>query len=144
MEYQRACILFCFKNEIPCSQVVSMLQKAFGDQALNRTSVFERYSKFRDGRESLGDEPRSGRPVTATTNENVEKAKQIMLNNRRISLRALAGELHVGYNTCRAIGNDQLGAKMLAATRGFFTMTTLRRTLHYLCSVFCENTRSAC
>ena len=92
-----------------------MLKVAFGDQALNKTQVFEWYKRFREGRETLEDDPRSGRPATAITEENVEKTKQIVLDNRRITVRELEEELGISHVSCATILKDHLGARRLTA-----------------------------
>jgi hypothetical protein len=41
-----------------------MLQKAYGEFAMKKTSVYEWYKHFQDGREDVEDYERSGRPST--------------------------------------------------------------------------------
>ncbi|VVC26716.1 Hypothetical protein CINCED_3A004201 [Cinara cedri] len=45
------------------------LVKVFGDEAPSRAQVFGWHTIFKNGRESVGDEPRSGRPVEARTEQ---------------------------------------------------------------------------
>jgi len=49
------------------------LKRAYGEHALSRTQVFSWHKAFLDGRESVEDEHRSGRPCTSKTDENVTK-----------------------------------------------------------------------
>jgi hypothetical protein len=44
--------------------------------------VFQWFSTFKEGRESLEDDPLSGYPVSVWTNENVEKAREIVAHSR--------------------------------------------------------------
>lgn len=84
---QRICIKFCVKNEIKCYKVCEMLTKAYGESVMSKTRVYEWYKRFQDGREDVADDERPGRPSTSTTDENVEKVKAMIMNDRRITIR---------------------------------------------------------
>jgi len=56
---QRICIKFCYKNGIKCSNVVEMLNIAFGESAMSKTKVYEWYKRFQEGREDIEDDERS-------------------------------------------------------------------------------------
>ena len=49
-----------------------MIQKAFGPHAMSAAQVEPWHKHFRDGRESVESDPRSGRPAMSRTPENVE------------------------------------------------------------------------
>ena len=53
-----------------------MLQGAYGDQAMSRARVFEWHRRFKEGEEDVEDKPRSGRPSSSITDENVEAVRQ--------------------------------------------------------------------
>jgi hypothetical protein len=56
-----------------------MVNAAYGDQALYRSNVFQWYGRFRDGREDIEDDPRSGWPTVCHNDNNVEKISQLLL-----------------------------------------------------------------
>ena len=60
---QRFAIKFCFKAGKSVTETLQMVHAAYGDQALSRSNVFRRHGRFRDGREDIEDDPRSGRPT---------------------------------------------------------------------------------
>jgi transposase len=62
---QRVNIKFCVKLGKTPTETYEMLRTVYGDEALSRSSVLEWFKRFRDGREDLQDEPRSGRPSTS-------------------------------------------------------------------------------
>ena len=47
-------------------------------------------AEFKRGCESLGDDERSGRPKTATADENIVKIHQMVPDDRRIKVREIA------------------------------------------------------
>ena len=55
-----------------------MLVQVYGDNAMKKTSVYKWVKRFSEGRESVTDEERSGRPATSRTEENMAKVRQIM------------------------------------------------------------------
>jgi hypothetical protein len=52
---QRFAIKFCFKTGLSWTETLVVVQKAYGNEALNRSNVFRWYSRFRDGRELVDD-----------------------------------------------------------------------------------------
>lgn len=112
---QRVCIKFCVANEISCAEALKMLQKAFGDCVMSKTQAYDWYKAFQSGRESVEDLPRSGRPSTSSTEQNVEKVKEIVNENRHASLREIAHDLNMSHESVRTILTDILGMRRVAA-----------------------------
>ena len=50
-----------------------MLTVAFGESTISRTQVQLWYNRFKEGREDVKDDGRSGCPSTLTTHENIEE-----------------------------------------------------------------------
>ena len=73
------------------------------------------YNAFKEGREILVDIPRSRRPWTSSTDENIEKVKEIVLGNRHSSLREIAHDLNISHDSVRSIFIDILGKRRVAA-----------------------------
>jgi transposase len=59
---QRMNTKFAFKLGKTPIETYEMLQTVCGDEALSRSCVFDWFKRFKDGREDLQDDPRSGRP----------------------------------------------------------------------------------
>jgi len=57
----------------------------YGDNAMKKTTVYKWVKGFSEGRESVTDEERLGRPATSRTEENIAKVRQIVCENRRQS-----------------------------------------------------------
>ena len=62
-EKQCVAIIFCCKVDFSATKVMELIQKAYGDAALSRTTTFEWHKRFQQGGESVKDEERSGRPT---------------------------------------------------------------------------------
>ena len=84
-------------------ETLQMVNAAYGDQALSRSNVFWWYGRFRDGKEDIEDDPRSGRPTECHSDNNVKKISQFLLQNHHLSLRMLADEMNIGKDTVRKI-----------------------------------------
>jgi len=50
-----------------------MLVQVYGDSAMKETAVYKWVKRFSEGRESVTDEERSGRPATAELKETLQK-----------------------------------------------------------------------
>jgi transposase len=98
---QRLAIKFCFKAGKSETETLQMVNAAYGDQALSHSNVLRWYGRFRDGREDIEDDPRSGRPTECRIDNNVEKISQLLLQNCHFSQRMLADEVNIGKDTVR-------------------------------------------
>jgi len=56
----------------PATETFASLTEVYGDATLFRTMVFKWHKAFKEGRENVEDNPRSGRPVSSTNDQNVE------------------------------------------------------------------------
>jgi len=68
---QRCAIKFCVKLGETGIETFNKLKQAYGEHALSKSQVFKWYKAFLEGRESIKYEPRSGRPSTSKTDNNV-------------------------------------------------------------------------
>jgi transposase len=53
---------------------------------MNRSSVYVWVEKCKDGRVSMVDEPRSGRPIDVSTDALKERAEETILSDRRFAI----------------------------------------------------------
>jgi transposase len=74
---QRATIKFCVKLKKRATETFEMLRNAYGEESLSRTTVFEWHKMFKEGRESLQDGERKGRPSNSRTEELTEVIKSV-------------------------------------------------------------------
>jgi hypothetical protein len=99
LKEQRVCIKFCQKLGKTDTETYEMLQQAFGETALSRSKTSEWYSRFKNGRTSIDDNPHTGRPSMARTNETVDRVNAVIRGNRRLTIRELLlnSTFHLAY-----------------------------------------------
>ena len=73
----------------------------YGDSAPSFTTVKFWAAKFQRGRKRLGDDERSGRSKTATTDENIAKVHEMVLDDRRIKMREIAEVMNMSKERVR-------------------------------------------
>ena len=91
---QRVCLKFCVSNGITATESLKILQKCFGESILSRTQVFEWHKAFSEVVENL---PHASRQSTSVNDDNIEKVKKIVLENRRVGIREVAEALNTSY-----------------------------------------------
>ncbi|KAG5317859.1 SETMR methyltransferase, partial [Pseudoatta argentina] len=90
---------------------------------LGRTAVFEWYKRFLEGRETLEDDKRSGRPILVRTPEMIEKVRDFVANDCNASLKMMEEALNIIRETIRTILHEDLDKTKVCAK---FVPHTLR------------------
>ncbi len=102
-----------FKNELMATKTFKMLQRAYGNECLSLTNIFEWYDKFCNGRENVDDDPRVGCSRTSQTPEHITKIHAALEDDRRSTIIMLVEQFHIDKETvCKFIAED-LGEKKL-------------------------------
>ena len=112
---QRVAIKFCFKAGLSATETLVWVQKAYVNEALNRSNVFRWCSLFRDGRELVGDDERGGRPKSTRTEVNIAAVADLFENDLQIALRMIAESLNIPKTVVLRILKDDLGKRKLCA-----------------------------
>ena len=98
-------ITFCFKAGLSATEALVLVQKAYGNEALNRLNVFRWYSQFRDGRELLENDERCGRPESTRSEVNIAAVVDLVKNYRQIASRMIAESLNIPKTVVLRIRN---------------------------------------
>ena len=69
------------------SDINEDMVKTLADTAPSYATVKRWVNEFKRGRASVEDDPRAGRPPTATTKENLDLARGMVMDDRRVSCR---------------------------------------------------------
>ncbi|GBM84251.1 Putative uncharacterized protein FLJ37770 [Araneus ventricosus] len=121
---QRVNIKFCFKLGKTATETHEMLVKVYGVDAVSKKCVFEWFKSFRDGKEDVKDEKRSGRPPTSTTPDNIERVRRMLADDRRLSLRMIGEELKISLDSVSNIIHEHLQK----SKKKVYAFPTLRRS----------------
>jgi hypothetical protein len=124
---QRVAVKFCFKAGLPATETLVLVQKANGNEVLNRSNVCRWYSRFRDGRELVEDDERDGRPKSTRTEANIAAAADLVKNDRRIASRMIAESLNIDRTVVLRILNEDLGKRKFCARFVAQSVTAVQR-----------------
>jgi hypothetical protein len=112
---ERVAIKFCFKASLSATETLVLVQKAYGNEALNRSNVFRCYSRFRDGREPVENDKRDGRPKSTRTEVNIASVAELVKNDRRIVSRMITESLNIPKTVVLRILKEDLRKRKLCA-----------------------------
>ncbi|XP_035229293.1 protein GVQW3-like [Stegodyphus dumicola] len=70
-----------------------VIQEASKKEARSCAMVFMWHRRFKDGGENVEDDDHSGKPSSSRTDQNVERVRELLNNDRRPSTRLIADEL---------------------------------------------------
>ena len=108
---QRSAIKFCMRNNISAAVTYRMLQKDFGDETMSQKNVSKWYRDFKEGRERVDDLQCSGRPSTSIYDQNINKMKEMVLGNHRLTIRELVDIVGISFGSVPTILKDHLGLR---------------------------------
>jgi len=111
----RVAIKFCFKAGLSATETLVLVQKAYGNKAVNRSNVFRWHSRFRDGSELVEDDERGGRPKSTRTEVNIADVAGLVKNDRRIASRMIAESINTPKTVALRTLKDDLGKRKLCA-----------------------------
>jgi len=80
-----------------------MLQKAFKEEALSHTQVFEWFAPFKRREMSAEHHSHSGRPSTSRTDQNVETIREQINEDHRYTIDEISGATGVSRSSCQRI-----------------------------------------
>ena len=76
--WHRDVIRYLQKKGLTTEEIHTDMVSTLGDDAPALSTVKKWAAEFKRGRESLEDDPRSGRPSTITTQENIDRIHQMV------------------------------------------------------------------
>jgi len=87
------------------TKVLKLLQEVYGDDTMSRTRLFEWHRRFK---EEVEDDHRSGRPSTSRIEENVQRVREKVQSDRRLTIRMIADELDMNSERVWRISTEDL------------------------------------
>ena len=114
-EEQRVAIKFCCRVNFSAIKTVELIQKAYGDAALSRTTIFEWHKRFREGRDSLKDDESSGLHTTSRTDDNIAAVDKMVKGDRKVTSRLVADTLAIPKTVVLRILREGLKKRKLCS-----------------------------
>ncbi|KAG5314668.1 MOS1T transposase, partial [Pseudoatta argentina] len=103
-----------WKGKTPV-EVYNEVKTAYGDKGMNRTSVFKWCREFKNGRTSVHDDQRSGRP-SILTDDIVENIENALRDDRRLPVDELSAMFpQIARSLLRETITETLGYRKLSA-----------------------------
>ncbi|XP_023311966.1 putative uncharacterized protein FLJ37770 [Anoplophora glabripennis] len=112
---QRIAIKFCVKLGKTAAETIPMIKAAYKEDALSDRQVFRWHKAFLEGRETVDDEVRAGRPSTSTTDDNVTRVRQLLNTDRRLSVRLMSLILDIPKTIVHEIVTNNLNMRKVCA-----------------------------
>lgn len=110
----RSVVKFCVALNKSPTETLKMIQSAGKYDKCSPAFVYRWHARFRSGRESVQDDPRSGRPSIVAPSIR-DRVKDMVNMDRRTTVRTIAGELGVSCSTVHGILTDELGMSKVSA-----------------------------
>lgn len=91
----RTCVLYDFHSGMKAAESHRRLVRAFGDDIISKTVVYDLFNKFKAGQFEVKDQPRSGRPSAL----NEDELRQLVEANPRLTTREMSKALDCDHST---------------------------------------------
>jgi len=88
------------------------VEDSFWEQAMGRSQTFQWFSRFKAARISTDDDERSGRPVSSSMPEMIERGRQIIREDRHRTVDEVSMLVGISHGTC-----DKILTKVLKMRR---------------------------
>jgi histone-lysine N-methyltransferase SETMAR len=98
-----------------CDRNTSIGEKAYGNEAVNRSNIFRWYFRFWEGRELVEDDETGGLPKSTRTEVNIAAVADLARHCCRIASRMISESLHDPKTIVLRILEEDLGQRKLCA-----------------------------
>jgi len=82
---------------------------------MNRKQCYEWFKRFKEGRMSVGENPRLGRPSTTTNDDYVDRVRDVIHGNRHLTVREAADEVDISIGSCHQIFTEKFQMRHVSA-----------------------------
>jgi transposase len=112
-----AVIKFFVKEGLTPNEFHSKFIKVYGDSSPSFSTIKKWAAEFKRGSTNLEDDPREGRPKSATTPEIIEQVRDMLLDDRRMKVRDIAETIGISKELVGYILHKELDMKELCASK---------------------------
>jgi histone-lysine N-methyltransferase SETMAR len=107
-EQIRAIIYYEFLDTKDYKEIHARITRRLGDTIISISAVKYWINEFKRGRQSLKDDPRSGRPITTTTDENIDAIRELLRSDPRITFDELEEKSGISRGSLQKILHESL------------------------------------
>ena len=111
----RAVIKFLCKKGLSATETFKEMKEVLNDNAPSQSMVAKWHAEFKRGRQSITDDPRSGRPPFSHNPDTIHSITDMIQRDHCISIRNIANRVDLSIGTIHSIIHDQLGLKKFKA-----------------------------
>ena len=109
VESQRSQVFALWSSGWSGAQICTKLADLHGSRGLSKTTVYAWIERFKDGRVSVSDQPRSGRPSLSSGGDAVDRIERLLQTDARLTVREVSDRVNIPKSTAHDIMRDQLG-----------------------------------
>ena len=106
---QRVIIKFYVKLGKSLMEIKVDLEKVYGDYALKKSGICKWIRRFREGHDTINDNPKSGRPSTSVTDKIIADVQQHVKQDCQVTVREIAETFSISYGSAQEILTDKFG-----------------------------------
>lgn len=110
----RSVVKFCVGLGKSPAETLNMIKDSSTLPSCGKTFVYKWHERFRNGRNSVEDDGRAGRPSVALVS-NTDKVRELLDTDRRITVRAIADKLGISASLTHRILVTELGMSKVSA-----------------------------
>jgi hypothetical protein len=110
-ELQRTNFKFLVKLGKSGNEIKETLVQVYGDSVMKKTAVYSGWNVLLREEEGVTDEERTGRPPTSITEEKIALIRQIVYENRRLTVSSITEQVNIDRETVRKILTEDLGMR---------------------------------
>ena len=107
--WHRGVIKYLQKKGLTPKDIHADMVATLGDDAPALSTTQKWAAEFKRGRQSLEDDPRSGCPATATSEENIDRVHLMVMDDRRLTVSHIANAIGISHERVENILHKELG-----------------------------------
>lgn len=114
-EEVRSVVRFLNAKCVSPAEIHKQLVEIYGQDVMSKKQVYTWCTLFANGRTSVSDQPRSGRPISSASDDNVVMIDALVQEDRRVKIRTIAETLNISKSCVHRIVHDTLGYRKVCA-----------------------------
>jgi histone-lysine N-methyltransferase SETMAR len=114
-EEVRGVIRFLWAKHVCPVEIHRQLMEVCGDGVMSVQHVRKWCGEFENSRTNIHNDDRTDRPSTSRTDVNAARVEELILENRRVTIRDLSAALELSIGTVHYIVHEELGFRKVCA-----------------------------